>query len=48
MTGPGREKMMSFFTWWRGCLDVSFPESGGLLISMVCMARMLGPIKAST
>ena len=35
-------------TWWRGWREVWLPVSGGLLINMVCIARMLGPTKHST
>ena len=34
--------------WWRGCLEDFDPGSGGLLMSMVCMAMMSGPVKHST
>jgi hypothetical protein len=35
-------------TWWRGWREVKRPVSGGLLISIVCMARMFGPVKHET
>ena len=32
-------------TWCIGCLEVFFPESGGLLINIVCIALISGPEK---
>ena len=35
-------------TWWSGWREVSVPRSGGLLISIVCTARISGPVKHDT
>ena len=32
-------------TWCIGCLEVFLPESGGLLINIVCIALISGPEK---
>ncbi len=34
--------------WCMGCRELLEPGSGGLLMSMVCMAMMSGPVKHST
>ena len=42
------KNFVDFFTWCIGCLEVFLPESGGLLMSIVCIARMSGPVKHCT
>ena len=43
-----REHTMEMVPWCMGWREVFCPVSGGLLISMVCMAMMSGPVKHST
>ena len=47
-TGVCHYSVRGTLPWCSGCLEDFDPGSGGLLMSMVCIAMMSGPVKHST